>query len=290
MHYYVKDHLGSNRLVVDGNGNIEETNHYYPFGALMGDSKNTKKNRFKYVGNELDRMYGVDMQDHGARWYDPVVGRWNVKDSKCEKYLMFSAYQYSYNNTLRYEDTNGKEIFISNDAQRAIILSWVNQLSNIQFAEENGTLYSTDIILNENRSFFYSQMLMKAVSDKDCYIFIDISDVYQDPQTGIPCNIEYIGGGVTIPKMEGVAEIYISDKDWNLLEPLNPNESLDDGFIIDTPAYKLMHELVGHAIPFIKGYASTNIPAAINENKCRKEIGVPLRKIYNNDSQLKLRQ
>ena len=24
MHFYVKDHLGSNRLVVDGNGNIEE--------------------------------------------------------------------------------------------------------------------------------------------------------------------------------------------------------------------------------------------------------------------------
>lgn len=37
MHFYVKDHLGSNRLVVDGNGNIEEVNHYYPFGALMGD-------------------------------------------------------------------------------------------------------------------------------------------------------------------------------------------------------------------------------------------------------------
>ena len=32
MHFYVKDHLGSNRLVVDGNGNIEEVNHYYPFG------------------------------------------------------------------------------------------------------------------------------------------------------------------------------------------------------------------------------------------------------------------
>ena len=35
MHFYVKDHLGSNRLVVDGNGNIEEVNHYYPFGALL---------------------------------------------------------------------------------------------------------------------------------------------------------------------------------------------------------------------------------------------------------------
>ena len=50
MHYYVKDHLGSNRLVVDGNGNIEEVNHYYPFGALMGDRCGVSRNKYKYIG------------------------------------------------------------------------------------------------------------------------------------------------------------------------------------------------------------------------------------------------
>ena len=77
MHFYVKDHLGSNRLVVDGNGNIEEVNHYYPFGALMGDRCGVSRNNYKYIGKELDTMYGWNMQDHEARcmirWW---VGGW----------------------------------------------------------------------------------------------------------------------------------------------------------------------------------------------------------------------
>ena len=87
MHFYVKDHLGSNRLVVDGNGNIEEVNHYYPFGALMGDRCGVSRNNYKYIGKELDTMYGWNMQDHEARWYDPVVGRWMVTDPLQEKYF-----------------------------------------------------------------------------------------------------------------------------------------------------------------------------------------------------------
>ena len=84
MHFYVKDHFGSNRLVVDGNGNIEEVNHYYPFGALMGDRCGVSRNKYKYIGKELDTMYGWNMQDHEARWYDIENITWSVIDAKSE--------------------------------------------------------------------------------------------------------------------------------------------------------------------------------------------------------------
>ena len=109
MHFYVKDHLGSNRLVVDGNGNIEEVNHYYPFGALMGDRCGVSRNKYKYIGKELDTMYGWNMQDHEARWYDPVVGRWVATDPLQEKYASFSTYYYANNNPLVFIDFNGKD-------------------------------------------------------------------------------------------------------------------------------------------------------------------------------------
>ena len=109
MHYYVKDHLGSNRLVVDGNGNIEEVNHYYPFGALMGDRCGVSRNKYKYIGKELDTMYGWNMQDHGARWYDPVLGRWMVTDPLQEKYFDSSLYCYTGNNPIRFSDPNGQD-------------------------------------------------------------------------------------------------------------------------------------------------------------------------------------
>ena len=112
MHFYVKGHLGSNRLVVDGNGNIEEVNHYYPFGALMGDRCGVSRNNYKYIGKELDTMYGWNMQDHEARWYDPVVGRWMVTDPLQEKYASVSSYCYTNNNPIVYYDSNGKDAIL----------------------------------------------------------------------------------------------------------------------------------------------------------------------------------
>ena len=108
MHFYVKDHLGSNRLVVDGNGNIEEVNHYYPFGALMGDRCGVSRNKYKYIGKELDTMYGWNMQDHKARWYDPVVGRWHSIDMLAEKMFYVSPYVYCFNNPVKLLDSNGE--------------------------------------------------------------------------------------------------------------------------------------------------------------------------------------
>ena len=120
MHFYVKDHLGSNRLVVDGNGNIEEVNHYYPFGALMGDRCGVSRNNYKYIGKELDTMYGWNMQDHEARWYDPVVGRWMVTDPLQEKYAGFSTYCYAINNPLNILDSNGTDIvYVNLEGQEA---------------------------------------------------------------------------------------------------------------------------------------------------------------------------
>ena len=34
-HYYLKDHQGNNRVVINQSGTVEETNHYYPFGGCL---------------------------------------------------------------------------------------------------------------------------------------------------------------------------------------------------------------------------------------------------------------
>ena len=86
-------YLGNNRITVSlADGRIEEANHYYPFGGLMGDSRNAATQPYKYIGKELDRTHGLDWYDHGARHYDPVTGRWNVMDALAEKYYPWSPY------------------------------------------------------------------------------------------------------------------------------------------------------------------------------------------------------
>ena len=47
---------------------------------------------YKYIGKELDRTHGLDWYDHGARHYDPVMGRWNVMDALAEKYYAWPPY------------------------------------------------------------------------------------------------------------------------------------------------------------------------------------------------------
>ena len=36
FHYYCRDHLGNNRVVVGEDGEIEQVTHYYPYGGLFG--------------------------------------------------------------------------------------------------------------------------------------------------------------------------------------------------------------------------------------------------------------
>ena len=140
MHFYVKDHLGSNRLVVDGNGNIEEVNHYYPFGALMGDRCGVSRNNYKYIGKELDTMYGWNMQDHEARWYDPVVGRWMATDPLQEKYASVSSYCYTVNDPIRFIDTDGKVIKLPKGTTYEQIFI---VLGNIQNLTDDKIVFST---------------------------------------------------------------------------------------------------------------------------------------------------
>ena len=47
--YYLKDHQGNNRVVINGSGAVKETNHYYPFGGLFAGTYINKNGDLKAV-------------------------------------------------------------------------------------------------------------------------------------------------------------------------------------------------------------------------------------------------
>ena len=109
FHYYLKDHLGDNRVVMNESGKVEQVNDYYPTGALMGSSTSGEAQRYKYNGKELDRLNGLNWYDYGARNYDAALGRWHGMDNLQEKHPDVSSYVYVYNNPLRMSDPDGQD-------------------------------------------------------------------------------------------------------------------------------------------------------------------------------------
>ena len=120
--------VGNNRITVSlADGHIEEVNHYYPFGGLMGDSRNATTQPYKYIGKELDRTHGLDWYDHGARHYDPITGRWNTMDKLSEKYYDVSPYASCGDGPVNSVDPDGKQVRPQGKEEIAMILSTLQE-------------------------------------------------------------------------------------------------------------------------------------------------------------------
>jgi RHS repeat-associated protein len=111
INYFITDHLGSTRVIVDNAGNITAQYNYYPFGKQWEDANliaNT--NRWGFNGKEKQTVYGINYLDYGARMYDEILGRWMSLDPLAIKYYSLSPYSYCANNPLKYIDPDGKKI------------------------------------------------------------------------------------------------------------------------------------------------------------------------------------
>ncbi|MGK6353569.1 RHS repeat-associated core domain-containing protein [Parapedobacter sp. DT-150] len=110
-HYFLRDHLGNNRAGFAGGTNVtvpDFTTDYYPFGLQYVQAiarQGSPKNNYLYGGKELQD--GIKQYDYGARFYDPVIGRWGSVDPLADEFDNVSPYNYALNNPLRYIDPDG---------------------------------------------------------------------------------------------------------------------------------------------------------------------------------------
>ena len=110
--YFVKDHLGSVRVIVDQAGTVREQNDYYPYGERCPESTYaiSAVNRYKFNGKEEQTVGDLGMLDYGARMYQAGIGRWFTQDPLAEKDYSVSPYAYCNNNPIRFIDPDGMKI------------------------------------------------------------------------------------------------------------------------------------------------------------------------------------
>jgi RHS repeat-associated protein len=116
-YFYIRDHLGNNRIVADQSGNEEQSTQYYPFGMVLLET-NRDKQPFKFGGKELDMMNGLNLCDFVARGYDPATGRFLTIDPLATKYPWISPYAYCLNNPVNAIDPFGMDIYFMNEEGR----------------------------------------------------------------------------------------------------------------------------------------------------------------------------
>jgi len=116
-YYYLKDHLGNVRVVINSSGNIVEKSHYYPSGIryYSASTTNSAALPYRYNCKEFLAMNGLNWYDYGARFYDPQIGRWHVVDPLAEESVSWSPYNYTADNPIRYIDPDGMAPLPPND-------------------------------------------------------------------------------------------------------------------------------------------------------------------------------
>ena len=112
--YFKTDHLRSTRAMlsaVDGTLQVSQRTDYYPFG-LSFEHNNLNKNKYLFGGKELQdgQLNGslLGWYDFGARYYDPVLGRWFNTDPAAQ---LANPYLFCGNSPIMYVDPDGRFFF-----------------------------------------------------------------------------------------------------------------------------------------------------------------------------------
>ena len=270
-------------------------------GEVFMDEQNSTlyHSDFLFSGKELDAETGNYY--FGARYLAPRLGIWLSPDPMQLKYPHVSSYAYCMGNPLKLIDPDGQDIVVPNVQDRERFAAWINSIaSNTYGFDDFGNLYkikegkgySVFSGLQNTYSQIYSTYLDQGINNHDATIYMSIGNQIYDEGKWKDIDKQFGGGATAMSRDMNVAYTVFSgnshfgsqskyneipepiwgDKNrfMNSIIHVSPTDKIN---IVDTPEWILVHELVGHGIPWMI-IEQPNLSSAItNYNKVRREVG-----------------
>jgi RHS repeat-associated protein len=108
--WYLPDHLGSVRDIVNASGQLIDHIDYNSFGLVVSETNPSAGDRFKFTGREFDPV--LAMYYYRARFYDPILGRFINQDPLRYQAGDVNLYRYVGNSPLNATDPSGQTAII----------------------------------------------------------------------------------------------------------------------------------------------------------------------------------
>jgi len=104
------DHLGSVRATVNDVGEVVSYDDYDAWGLILNGRSMTAQANLpnKFTGKEWDDDFGLNWNYFGARYYDPVIGRFIMVDPLAAEFAAWSPYNYVLDNPTLLMDPTGR--------------------------------------------------------------------------------------------------------------------------------------------------------------------------------------
>jgi RHS repeat-associated protein len=151
----VFDHLGNTRVTysyANAAPTLAGVYEYSPFGMILRQYMGSNgTDRYLTTQHERDIETGYDYR--GARFYDAQIGRFLSLDPSGQKYPSWSAYNYGYNNPIRFIDPTGKDPgdvviafggadFHNNGDKGTAAPAFINEINSRYFNTQGGSAAS----------------------------------------------------------------------------------------------------------------------------------------------------
>ncbi len=224
--YYLADHLGSTRALVDEAGAVTASYDYWPCGKILASS-GTDATHFRFTGHERDSESSLDYMI--ARSYAYDVGRFLRPDPMQDEYPGISPYAYAANNPLKYVDPDGRVIKLSSSLSRVETARLQGYLDNLQKSKTGKLIYDkvhgSDLVF----TIGFDENLaggMGGLAD----IRFDETKTVRDPRTNLVTRASITGGQLSI------AEKRILGSPGNTIEGILGHEIFHALQALDNPA------------------------------------------------------